>query len=518
MKKIFNILMSSLAVAALASSCLKEGEPLAKSVEADVTELQPFEAEDSRAQTIKVTSDGDWVAGAPSWIKLSAYSGNGNAEITVTPLRNFEKDSLGVESQAAPRSGVITIGGANATCVISVRQRGDKGKTLVIYETISIKDFLKLKDDASKFYHLTGTICGEYNNFATYGNFYMTDGKDTVLVYGLTATKQSSNDKSFSTLGLGIGDEVSLAGYHTSYKGDPQVGGAYVYDPEKQNVQISPESYEAAIDTGDFVLDIVARGPYTVNPSADWIVCEEPDADHLVKVHIKGNPDPKPREGKITVTVTIGEQTQSLECKISQKFNEPALSTIAEAKELPLKSTVRVHGRVMMASTSTGYIINDGTANLLVYAKTSYAAGDSVKVIAQTSTYNYGFQLGSPYFQDKLGKAKTTPADAPIQVDSVALVEKTTLANGSLLPCELVEIVGTIYKSGNYAAAKNLAEKKAVNYTASLFTPKGMNLLTDDYLDKKVKLTGYYTAYKSSSKQLTIYLTKVEPITEVTPE
>ena len=139
-------------------------------------------------------------------------------------------------------------------------------------------------------------------------------------------------------------------------------------------------------------------------------------------------------------------------------------------------------------------------------------------MIAQTSTYNYGFQLGSPYFQDKLGKAKTTPADAPIQVDSVALVEKTTLANGSILPCELVEIVGTIYKSGNYAAAKNLAEKKAVNYTASLFTPKGMNLLTDDYLDKKVKLTGYYTAYKSSSKQLTIYLTKVEPITEVTPE
>ena len=45
-----------------------------------------------------------------------------------------------------------------------------------------------------------------------------------------------------------------------------------------------------------------------------------------------------------------------------------------------------------------------------------------------------------------------------------------------------------------------------------------MNLLTDDYLNKKVKLTGYYTAYKSSSKQLTIYLTKVEPITETTPE
>ena len=522
MKKIFNIVIASLAVAALATSCLKEGEPLAKSVKADVTELKPFEAEDSRAQTIKVTSDGDWVAGAPSWIKLSAYSGNGNAEITVTPLRNFEKDSLGVESQAAPRSGVITIGGANATCVISVRQRGDKGKTLVIYETISIKDFLKLKDDASKYYHLKGKICKEYTsfeNFETYGRFYMTDGKDTVLVYGLTATKQAGNDKSFSTLGLGIGDEVSLAGFHTSYKGDPQVGGAYVYDPEKQNIQISPESYEAKVDTGDFVLDIIARGTYTVTPSADWIVWEEPDADHLVKVHIKSNPDSKPREGKITVTVTIGETTQSVECKISQDLNEPeTITTVAEAKAAPLESIFRIQGQVMMASTSKGYIINDGTGNLLVYEKSNYAAGDSVKVVGATSVFNHGFQIGTQYAGEKIGASKNLIAETPVRVDSVALVEKTTLANGSLLPCELVEIVGTIYKSGNYAAAKNLAEKKAVNYTASLFTPKGMNLLTDDYLNKEVKLTGYYTAYKSSSKQLTIYLTKVEPITEVTPE
>lgn len=513
MKKIFTIMMTALMLGAVATSCLKEGKSLASSITADKTELLPFEAAGSEDQFIKVTADGEWVAGAPSWVVLSKYTGSGNTELKVSVKDNYDAE----DAMQAPRSGVITIGGSNGSCVVSVRQRGDKGKLLVIFETVTVKQFLDKAEDKDVFYHLQGTISSTYNNFETYGNFYLKDAAgDSILVYGLTKTKLASNDKSFASLGLKVGDAVSLAGYRTSYSGTAQVGGGYVYDPEKQNVQISPEKFEAEVDTADFVLDIVSRGTYTVASAVDWIICEAPDVDHQVKVHVKKNTVPAPREGKITVTATVGETVQSVECVVSQKFNEPeTITTVAQAKAAPLKSTFRIHGQVLMAAggTSKGYIINDGTGNLLVYATSSYAAGDSVKVIGQTSVYNYGFQIGTQYFSEKLGRAQTVINTLPVQVDSLALVAKTTLASSDVLPCELVEIVATVYKSGNYAAAKALAGKKAVNYTASLFTPKGMNLLTDTYLDKEVKLTGYFTAYKSSSKQLTLYLTKAEPVT-----
>lgn len=506
MKKIFNIVIASLAVAALATSCLKEGEPLAKSVVADKIELEPFEASGSPAQTINVTADGDWVAGAPSWITLSAYSGNGDAKITATP-----KDNLDAEGEVqAPRSGVITVSGSSATSVIKVRQRGDKGKTLVIYPTMTIKAFKKLKDDASAFYHLKGTICGEYQNFSTYGNFYMTDGQDTVLVYGLTATKKSSNDKSFASLGLGIGDEVSLAGYHTSYKGDPQVGGAYVYDPEKQNIQISPESFDAEIAGSNFVLDIIARGTYTVTPSADWIVCGAPDADHQVAVQVKANDGKAPRSGKITVTVTIGETTQSVECNISQMCNEPETATAIADVPASTAEAIRVHGTVVMSTGgNNGYILGGGNNDYLyVYYNNSYAVGDSVKVVGKNASYSLGHQF-APYFDAKLGKGKFTTSN-PTALDSLAvvnLIENASTTN--LLKAHYVTVPATVFADGNFQNAKELAGTK---YGARLYLGKGVNIAS--LVDKKVNLIGWIVAYESNKTRVRFFLEKAEEITD----
>ena len=506
MKKIFNFVIASLAVAALATSCLKEGEPLAKSVIVDKIELTPFEAAGSPSQTIKVTADGDWVAGAPSWIQLSAYAGNGDATITVSPKEN--RDANG--EMLAPRSGVITVSGSSATNVIKVRQRGDKGKSLVIYPTLSIKEFKKLKDDASAFYHLKGTICDTtYNNYKTYGNFYMTDGQDTILVYGLTATKKSSNDKSYASLGLRLGSQVSLAGYRSSYKGDPQVGGAYVYDPEKQNIQISPESFDAEIAGSNFVLDIIARGTYTVNPSADWIVCGAPDADHQVAVQVKANDGNAPRSGKITVTVTIGETTQSVECNISQMCNEPETATAIADVPASNAEAIRVHGTVVMSTGgNNGYILGGGNNDyLFVYYNNSYAVGDSVKVVGKNASYSLGHQF-APYFDAKLGKGKFRTSN-PTALDSLAVVNLIENASSTnLLKAHYVTVPATVFADGSYQNAKELAGTK---YGARLYLGKGVNIAS--LVDKKVNLIGWIVAYESNKTRVRFYLEKAEEIT-----
>lgn len=76
-------------------------------------------------------------------------------------------------------------------------------------------------------YQLTGTISNISNT--TYGNFDLTDETGTIYVYGLTAEKVSSNDKSFSSLGLKEGDIVTLVGTRDEYGGDPQIGGPAYY-------------------------------------------------------------------------------------------------------------------------------------------------------------------------------------------------------------------------------------------------------------------------------------------------
>lgn len=492
----------------VATSCLKEGESLASSISADKTELLPFEAAGSEDQVINVTADGDWVAGAPSWVILSSYTGGGNAKITVSVEDNYDdKDAM-----QAPREGTITIGGSNGSCVISVRQRGDKSKLLVILETVTIKQFIAKAEDKDVFYHLKGTIGSPYSNYETYGNFYLKDAAgDSILVYGLTATKQASNDKSYASLGLKEGDQVSLAGYRTSYSGTAQVGGGYVYDPEKQNVQISPESYEAAIDTGDFVLDIISRGTYNVTPSADWIICETPDADHQVKVHIKKNDGVAPREGKITVTATVDGTDQSVECKISQMCNEPANATaLADVPSQTMGSTMRVHGTVVMSTgAKDGYILGENGSYLYVYYNNSYAVGDSVKVVGKTSSYSLGLQF-APYFDQKLGKGKFKASNPEVLTASSLEAFITGASNTNLMNAKYVKVEGTIFDDGGYANAKNLA---GGSYGARLYLGKNVNLKTDTYLDKDCYLYGWITAYESSRTRVRLFLEKAEVIT-----
>ena len=85
-------------------------------------------------------------------------------------------------------------------------------------EEITIAEFLEKSAGTDVWYKLTGKITQIVNT--TYGNFYMEDETGSVYVYGLTATKQETNDKSFSSLGLKVGDTVTAIGYRSDYTKD----------------------------------------------------------------------------------------------------------------------------------------------------------------------------------------------------------------------------------------------------------------------------------------------------------
>ncbi|MCQ2140873.1 MAG: BACON domain-containing protein [Bacteroidales bacterium] len=95
-------------------------------------------------------------------------------------------------------------------------------------KTVTVADFIAAAESSTQPYKLTGVIGGSINT--TYGNFDLTDATGTVYVYGLTKTNLgygATNDKSYASLGLKAGDEVTLIGYRGSYGDKVEVLSAY---------------------------------------------------------------------------------------------------------------------------------------------------------------------------------------------------------------------------------------------------------------------------------------------------
>ena len=134
-------------------------------------------------------------------------------------------------------TGAVTLVAAGETTITAAADEnethlaGSASYTLTVAEpagpqAITVAEFLLLEVGTTE-YMLTGVIEGTYNT--TYGNFYLNDGTGKVLVYGLTATPQTSNDKSFASLGLRDGDTLTLIGQRADYNGTAQVGGPAYY-------------------------------------------------------------------------------------------------------------------------------------------------------------------------------------------------------------------------------------------------------------------------------------------------
>lgn len=98
---------------------------------------------------------------------------------------------------------------------------------------VTVAEFLAKETSKENRYRLTGTI--EEIVSDTYGNFYLSDESGRVYVYGLTVAPVAKNDKSFATLGLKVGDKVTIVGTRDHYAGakvedqKDQVGGPAYY-------------------------------------------------------------------------------------------------------------------------------------------------------------------------------------------------------------------------------------------------------------------------------------------------
>ena len=148
-----------------------------------------------------------------SWLSFDPATGDKSTTVKVS----VAEDGEGTE-------GVITLAAEGLESVSCKVTRTD-------IKDVTIAEFLEAPV-GDKPYRIVAKIESIVND--QFGNLYAEDATGRVYVYGLTATKQAKNDKSFPTLGLRAGDIITIVGTRGQYAGakvedqKEQVSGAYL--------------------------------------------------------------------------------------------------------------------------------------------------------------------------------------------------------------------------------------------------------------------------------------------------
>ena len=96
--------------------------------------------------------------------------------------------------------------------------------------TVSCADF-NAKEDGTALYQVSGKVTGivmDGDKYSKYGNFYIEDESGKVYVYGLVPTSTGKSGQDLLTkLGVKEGDNITVVGPKTSYKGAAQMKNAF---------------------------------------------------------------------------------------------------------------------------------------------------------------------------------------------------------------------------------------------------------------------------------------------------
>ena len=244
-------------VAAMFTGCTDDNDPTYFD-EIRVSQSYVSLSTSGGSASINIEAAGSWsVSGAPDWLTVSPASGTGNGTIS------FSADA------AEGRTAELLISCEGKTQHINVIQGIATVSNATCAEVIAGPD--------SKTYRVTGTVTNIANT--TYGNWYMNDGTGEVYIYG-TLDKKGA-EKNFASLGIEVGDEVTVEGPKTTYNGTVELVNVTVVKINKSLIKVDSltvagETVAAAelpLEGGEVTANISCKGDgINVGDLPEWLV------------------------------------------------------------------------------------------------------------------------------------------------------------------------------------------------------------------------------------------------------
>lgn len=403
------------AVAAMFTGCSDDKDPTYLN-EIRVSSSYVALNTDGGSTSIDITTTGSWqIANAPEWLTVSPSSGTGSGTVTFTA------------AAGVGRTAEVLLTCDGKTQRINVIQGIATVSTATCAEVIAGPD--------SKTYRVSGTVTSIANT--TYGNWYLNDGTGEVYIYGTLDAKGAT--KNFLSLGLEVGDQVTVEGPKTTYNGTVELVDVTVVKIVKSLIKCDSLSVAGKtsdtlpLEGGEIVAHLTCKGSgVAVEIPAEaqsWLgvvastVGTTPTITFRAAANTGGD-----RNTTVTFKTTDGSKEYTSQATINQKgaiIEGPISDFLAAAVG---DTQFRLTGVIteLYASDKQGksFYIADYSGKTLIYRVEGFIeagakVGDVVTVVGKRGAYKDSPQMVSGTFE-KLQYAVTevTIADFLTKADA----------------------------------------------------------------------------------------------------
>ena len=325
----------------------------------------------------------------PDWLEISPKSGNaGTSKIT------FKAGAYN------GRSCELKIKCAGKEQHISVIQGVKEVENATCAQVIAGPD--------SKTYRVTGTCTGIYNT--QYGNWYLNDGTGEITIYG--TLDKNGQTKNFTSLGIEVGDIVTVEGPKTTYGTTIELVNVTVIKIVKSLIKVAtidPENATAPLEGGNVTVNLECKGNGVSveipEAAQSWLSMVSVGSGATPAVVFKAAPNTGgDRNCEVTFKTTQGGQEYSCVATIYQKGAIIAAS-VAEFKAAAEGDfQYRLSGVVTGLDSKGNPYIRDYSdmESVLVYKPTGFTGkvGDIITVVGKRGAYNGVAQMTSPVVED----------------------------------------------------------------------------------------------------------------------
>lgn len=366
--------------------------------------------------TIDVKASSSWtISEIPDWLNISPVSGTGSGTIT------FSAD------KGEGRTAEVLLTCEGKTQRINVIQGLATVSTATCAEVNAGPD--------SKTYRVTGTVKSIANT--TYGNWYLEDKTGEVYIYGTLDAK--GNKKNFSSLGIEVGDELTVEGPKTTYNGTVELVDVTVVKISKSLIKVDSltvnnvVSSNMPLEGGEITAHLTCKGSgVAVEIPADaqsWLGVVSSTVGTTPTVTFRAQPNNGgDRSTTITFKTTDGSKEYTSQAAISQ---EGAIvdATVAEFLAAPVSDAqYRVQGVITKVANPTygNVYIKDFSGETYVYGigskgdfeKSGLKVGDIVTLIGKRGEYKGDAQMTGATVESFIPVTEVTIAEFLTKPDS----------------------------------------------------------------------------------------------------
>lgn len=482
LKRIFPFLFALLA---LMTSCTDE-ETMTLLDEIQVSSSYVAIPVEGGSTSITVTAKDSWTAekvttdkNKVEWLTISSTTGSaGESTLTFTAPSAIDGRTAEVLIKSGDKTqriniiqGLATI--ASATCA----------------EVIAGPD--------SKTYQVTG-VCTAIAN-TTYGNWYLADKTGSIYIYGTLDKKGQT--KNFLSLGLEVGDEVTVQGPKTTYGTTVELIDVTVININKSLVKVdSVKNASLPIEGGEFMAYLTCKGQGVSvdipNDAMSWLSIssiQSAGTSTVVKFKAAANTGGD-RGTTLTFHTTDGSKDYSAQTTLSQK-GAIVKATIAAFIAAPVGDTqYRLTGVITKISNTTygNLYLRDFSGETYVYGIKDFTqkglkVGDIITIVGKRAEYKGTPQVGSAVLESAIPVTSATIAEVLTKPDNTSnyfMVTGTitSIANADYGNLYLKDGESEIYVYGCYPGygatgndRKGLLAAKSIKVgdTLTVIAPKG---------------------------------------------